>query len=355
MNKKENREFTIGITIGDVNGVGPEVILKTFLDPAMMQGCTPIVFASSKVIGFYRKTLGLNDLNYQVIRWGDQPFPRKLNIMSVWEEETKIEPGISSPVCGQYAVKSLEAAMKAFGAGMIDALVTAPINKKNIQSEQFNFPGHTEFLTQQTGAEESLMLMVYEDLRIGVVTGHVPVKDISSKLTEELILKKCKLFNNALINDFGIRKPKIALLGLNPHAGDQGAIGKEEIEVIVPAIEKAKADHIMVMGPYSADGFFGSSLYEKFDGILAMYHDQGLVPFKTLAFGNGVNFTAGLPLIRTSPDHGTAYDIAGKNIANENSFRQAVYLATDIYKTRTFNTDLNSNTLKITKRQKERS
>lgn len=336
-----------GITIGDINGIGLEVIIKTLMDNRILQLCTPIVYGSSKVASFHRKALGVSDFSFFPIREADQANPKNANLVNCWEEEVAIELGKPSSIAGKYALKSLEAAINDIKRNKTDVLVTAPIDKQTIQSDKFNFPGHTEYLAEQFQVKENLMLLVSDSLRVGVVTGHVPVNKISSLLSTELIIKKIRILNKSLIEDFGIRKPKIAVLGLNPHAGDKGLIGDEEAKIIIPAINKAKEDNLLVFGPYPADGFFGSGNFKNFDGVLGMYHDQGLVPFKALSFGSGVNFTAGLPIVRTSPDHGTGYDIAGKNIASEDSFRQALYLACDIFKNRMEYKELTSNPLKI--------
>lgn len=343
----------VGITQGDINGIGTEVIIKTFLDPAMLEVCTPIVFGSNKTATFHRKTMGIEDFSFNTIREPEQANPKRPNLVNIYEEEVPMELGRSTELGGKYALKSLEAACDALEKGKVDVLVTAPINKHNIQSENFKFPGHTEYLEMRFGAK-GLMFLVSGDIRVGVVTGHVPVVNVSALLSEERILSRIQVMHKSLIEDFGIRKPKIAVMGLNPHAGDSGTIGNEEKNIIIPAINKAKEGNLMVYGPYSADGFFGSSAYTKFDGILAMYHDQGLIPFKTLAFNSGVNFTAGLPVIRTSPDHGTAYDIAGKNMADESSFRNAIYLAIDIFNKRNEYKGITANPLKSAPAKKDR-
>ncbi len=350
----ENK-IRVGITQGDINGVGMEIIIKTFQDPAIFDLCTPVVYSSAKTASFYRKLMNVEDFSFNYIKEGETPNPKRANLQSCYEEEVVIEPGKSSPAAGKYAVLSLEAASNALDKKEIDVLVTAPIDKHNVQSESFNFPGHTEYLQSRFGNPEALMLMVSDTLRVGVVTGHMPLAQVASSISQEGILNKIKILNTTLIRDFGIRKPRIAVLGLNPHAGDQGTLGKEDQEIIVPAINKAKELQIMAWGPYPADGFFGNGSYLKFDAVLAMYHDQGLVPFKTLSFGTGVNFTAGLRFVRTSPDHGTAYDIAGKNQANEESFRKAIYMACDIYRKRNEYHELTSDPLKISVFKKERS
>lgn len=339
----------VGITIGDPDGIGMEIILKTFLDAAMLQVCTPLIYGSSKVLSYHRKTLGINEFNYSTIRYHNEINPKKVNLFNCWEEEIKIEIGKPSPLAGKYAFKSLEAACKDLADKKIDVLVTAPIDKKTIQQEGFNFPGHTEYLGKFFNTNNYLMMMVNDSLRVSFVTGHVPLKNVAAEITAEKILSKLGNMNQSLKRDFGIRKPKIAVLSLNPHAGDNGLIGKEEEEIIKPAIKKAFDDGILVTGPYSADGFFGSSAFKKFDGILSMYHDQGLIPFKAISFTSGVNYTAGLPVVRTSPDHGVGYDIAGKNIASESSFREAIYVACDIFNKRNEYDAVNANPLKFSK------
>ncbi len=350
-----NKEIVkVGISIGDVNGIGMEVIMKTFADNRMTENITAIVYGSSKVTSYYKKTLGLHHFNFVKANDASVAKINKANLINLWEEDIKITMGDSTTTGGEYALKSLEAATEDLAAGKIDVLVTAPINKNNIQSENFNFPGHTEYLTKYANAEESLMLMVDGNLRVGVATNHIPIKEVANTLTKELILRKVELMHNALTKDFGIDNPKIAVLGLNPHAGDNGLLGDEEEDVIIPALEKLNDDGILAFGPYAADGLFGSENYLKFDGILAMYHDQGLVSFKALSGGNGVNFTAGLPIVRTSPDHGTAFDIVGKNKASEASFRKAIFTAVDIYKSRKEFKEFTKNKLEIQPRKHER-
>ena len=344
----------VGISQGDINGIGLEVIIKTFLDPQMLELCTPVVFGSNKTASFHRKALNIEDFSFNQIRDVSEINHKRANIINVYEEEVSIELGKQTAIGGQYALKSLEAASYALAQGKIDVLVTAPINKENIQSPDFNFPGHTEYLDEKFGDGNSLMFLVSDTLRVAVVTGHIPVTQVAQALTPEKILKKLHVLNKSLIEDFEIRKPKIAVLGLNPHAGDNGVIGNEEKNIIIPAINKAKEEGLLAYGPYPADGFFGNSTYKNFDAVLAMYHDQGLIPFKTIAFNSGVNFTAGLPIIRTSPDHGTAYDIAGKNIASEESFRRAIYAAIDIYKIRKQYKEISANPLKLSPQKRER-
>lgn len=343
----------IGITCGDTNGIGLEVIIKSLLDNRMHQLCTPVIYCGSKMISAHRKLLNQSDFNYTHIKSSQDIILRKINVISVWEEDHQPEMGKPTSIAGQLAFKSLEEACKDMQVGKLDAMVTAPINKQNIQGSEFKFPGHTEYLTQRFGARDSLMLLVSEQMRVAVVSGHVSVKQITTDISTEKIYKKIKLFIETLKRDFDIRKPKLAVLGLNPHAGDQGLLGAEEKEIIVPAIKRAADEGMVVYGPYAADGFFGSSQYNKFDGILAMYHDQGLIPFKAMNFGHGVNYTAGLPIIRTSPDHGTAYDLAGKNVADESSFRSAIYSAIDIYRRRKQYDEINANPLAFSKHGRE--
>lgn len=343
---KERENIKIGISCGDINGVGMEIIIKTLSEPMFQQSFTTVVYASGKIAGYYRKNMNMNDFSFHIINSAEEMKQHKPNLVNVWNEEVVVTPGQANEVGGKYALRSLEAATKDLAAGKIDVLVTAPINKQTIQSEKFNFPGHTEYLAKMSNVNEALMLMVSDNLRIGVVTGHIPVNQIAQNLSKDKIARVARILNQSLIRDFGIRKPKIAVLGLNPHAGDNGLIGEEDKTMIEPAIASLKNEGILAMGPYSADGFFGSGNYKNFDGILAMYHDQGLIPFKTLSFGSGVNYTAGLPVVRTSPDHGTAYDIVGKGTSDESSFRSAIYLATDIYMNRKFQKEITANPLK---------
>jgi 4-hydroxythreonine-4-phosphate dehydrogenase len=324
----------IGITQGDINGISYEVILKTLEDNRISELCTPIVYGSPKVAAYHRKMLNLN-VNLNIINKAEEAQEKKPNIINCCNEEIKVEVGTSTPQAGEAAFKALERATKDLKEGKIDVLVTAPINKNNIQSENFSFPGHTEYLENLFGNKgDALMILANDSLRVAVATGHVPISKVSESLTKENILTKIKQFNKSLIEDFGIFKPRIAVLGLNPHAGDKGVIGKEEEEIIAPAVKEALDEGVICFGPLPADGFFGANGQAHYDGILAMYHDQGLIPFKTIAMDNGVNFTAGLSVVRTSPDHGTAYDLAGQNMASENSFRQALYMAIDVYKNR---------------------
>lgn len=324
----------VAITPGDTNGVGYEVIMKTFAEPMMCDLCTPIIYGNPKTMTYHRKALGI-DVNYTVIQHPTEAVEGRLNVLAVSDDEIKIDFGQSSQEAGRAALQSLEAAMADYREGNYDVLVTAPINKHSIQSDEFHFPGHTEYIEQRVGdGDKALMILLNDRVRVALATTHLPISEIASHLTTEGILEKLRLLHKTLCRDFLITHPRIAVLALNPHAGDDGLLGQEEKEIIQPAIDQANAEHIDAYGPYPADGFFGSAAYEHYDAILAMYHDQGLAPFKVLAMDDGVNFTAGLPIIRTSPDHGTAYDIAGKSQADENSFRQAVYLAIDVWRNR---------------------
>ena len=324
----------IGISVGDLNGIGIELIIKTFSDSRITELCTPVIFASNKVINFYRKLMPEVNINYNNIKEVSKANPKQLNILSVWEEDVEITPGQATEIGGKYGVLSLQAAVNALKAKEIDALVTAPLNKNTMQSGDFNFTGHTPYLKEAFKADEVLMLMVAENMKVALLTEHVAIGDVAKNITKEQIIKKISILKTSLKKDFGIDRPKIAVLGLNPHAGDGGLVGREEKEIIRPAVLEAKKNDSTVLGPYSADAFFARGSHEKFDAVLAMYHDQGLIPFKSLAIGEGTNFTAGLSVIRTSPDHGTAFDIAGKNLADESSFRQAIFTAMDIFETR---------------------
>jgi 4-hydroxythreonine-4-phosphate dehydrogenase len=347
-------KLKIGISIGDVNGIGLEIIIKTLADSKIFDYCTPIVYGHTKVASFYRRATGVDELNFNVIDHPSKAQPKRANMINCWNEDVKIEPGITNKEVGKYAFLSLEKATTDLLAGDIDALVTAPINKDTIQSEEFKFPGHTEYLQERGGAADVLMFLVSDTLRVGVVTGHIPVAKVAESITTEKILSKLKLMDASLRNDFWLRKPKIAVLGLNPHAGDNGLIGSEEATIITPAIEEARAADILAMGPYAADGFFANGTYLQFDAVLAMYHDQGLIPFKQIAFESGVNFTAGLSFVRTSPDHGTAFDIAGKNEASEISFREALFSAIHIVKHRRETAVLNEDPLAFSKLSRDR-
>ena len=346
---KKAENIIVGISIGDLNGIGSEVVLKTFEDTRMLELCTPVIFANVKIVSFLKKELKL-DVAIHGIDKVEQLVVGKINVLNVWREGVNLEFGKNDDVVGSYAIKSFVAATKALKEGLVDVLVTAPINKYNIQSEEFKFPGHTDYLDKELEGD-ALMLMVHDDLRVGLLTDHVPVNEVAKHLNEKLISSKIKTIIQTLKQDFEIEKPKVAVLGLNPHSGDNGVIGQEEEKIMKPALKKLFEAGNMVFGPFPADGFFGSAQYEKYDAVIATYHDQGLIPFKTLSFGNGVNYTAGLNKIRTSPDHGTAYEIAGKGVANHESFKEAVYLAIDIFKKRNDYQELIKNPLKAKEKQ----
>ncbi|MFO7827948.1 MAG: 4-hydroxythreonine-4-phosphate dehydrogenase PdxA [Bacteroidales bacterium] len=338
-------KIVVGISHGDINGISYEVIIKSLMDNRILDFCVPVVFGSAKVAAYHRKALNIANFSFNNIKTADEANFKRANIINCLDDNVRVELGKSTPIAGESSFISLEQAVKSLKEDKIDVLVTAPINKDNIQSDQFNFPGHTEYLTKEDGSDESLMLMVSEYLKIGVVTGHIPISDVPGAINVENILAKLRIMNKSLIQDFRIRKPKIAVLGLNPHAGDNGLIGTEESDIIIPAIEKAKEENILALGPYPADGFFGNDNFMQYDAVLAMYHDQGLAPFKALAFDSGVNYTAGLDFIRTSPGHGTAYEIAGQGKATPDSFRNAIYLACDIFKNRKEYKEISKNPL----------
>ena len=346
---KKAENIIVGISVGDLNGIGSEVILKTFEDTRMLELCTPVIFANVKIISFLKRELNLTAAIHVIYKL-EQLVVGKINVLNVWRDGVDLEFGKNDAAVGSYAIKSFVAATKALKEGFVDVLVTAPINKYNIQSEEFKFPGHTDYLDKELNGN-ALMLMVHDDLRVGLLTDHVPVNEVAQQLTEKLISEKLETIINTLKQDFEIEKPKVAVLGLNPHSGDNGVIGNEEEKIIKPTLKKLFEAGNMVFGPFPADGFFGSGQYEKYDAVLAMYHDQGLIPFKTLSFGNGVNYTAGLDKIRTSPDHGTAYEIAGKGLANNESFKEAVYLAIDIFHRRNDYQELTKNQLKTKQKQ----
>lgn len=332
----EERLIKVGITHGDMNGIGYEVILKTLSDSRIAELCTPVIYGSSKVAAYHRKALDLPPVNMNIIAQAEEAGLNRVNIINCVDDDVKVELAQSTAIAGEAAFRALEFAVADLKRGAIDVLLTAPINKHNIQREEFHFPGHTEYLEECFGGvgKKGLMILLNDRLRVALVTGHIPLAEVAQALTAEGIVSKLRIFNQSLKQDFGIVRPRIAVLSLNPHAGDAGLLGKEEEEIILPAMQEAEKRGVMSFGPYAADGFFGSEMYERFDGVLAMYHDQGLAPFKTLAMDDGVNFTAGLPIVRTSPAHGTAYDIAGQNLASEQSFRQALYTALDIYRNR---------------------
>lgn len=347
MKKAEN--IIVGISIGDLNGIGSEVVLKTFEDSRMLELCTPVIFANVKQLSFIKRNLDL-EINLQGIDRLDQLVLGKVNVLNVWREGFDLNLGTNDETVGQYAIKSFVTATQALKESKIDVLVTAPINKYNIQSDAFQFPGHTDYLAQELEGD-ALMFMVQDNLRVGLLTDHIPVSEVASHLTEELIVKKIETIKQSLIQDFSINKPRIAVLGVNPHCGDGGVIGNEDDTILKPTLKKIFDKGTLVFGPFPADGFFGSNQYEKYDAVIATYHDQGLIPFKTLSFGNGVNYTAGLNKIRTSPDHGTAYDIAGKGVADHNSFKEAVYLAIDVFHSRNQYREISQNPLKIKEKQ----
>ena len=329
-----NKPIRVAITQGDTNGIGYEVIFKTFDDPQILELCTPIIYGSPKIATYHRKALNLQT-NFSIIDKAEDAQPGRVNLLTVMDDEVKIDFGVPTKEAGEAALKALDRAMTDFRAELYDVLVTAPIDQNNIQSDLFHFCGHTEYIEQSVGdGEKALMILMNDTLRVALVTTHLPIRDIAEAITQEAIVSKASIFHKSLKRDFRISAPRIAVLALNPHAGDNGLLGKEEQEIIRPAIEQLEGMGIQAFGPYPADGFFGSGNYRHFDGVLAMYHDQGLAPFKTLAQDDGVNYTAGLPIVRTSPDHGTAYDIAGKGVASEQSFRNAIYTAIDVYRNR---------------------
>ena len=342
----ENRKIRVGITHGDINGVGYEVILKTFSDPTMLELCTPVVYGSPKVAAYHRKAMEIQT-SFSIVNSAEEVQDGRVNVVNCIEEELKVELTKPTSEAGKTALAALERALADYREGLFDVLVTAPINKHTIQSDAFHFPGHTEYIEERVGeGQKALMILLKGDFRVALVTGHVPVRDIAGELTKELIMEKMEIFHRSLKKDFGIDNPRIAVFSLNPHAGDNGLLGTEEQEVIIPAMKEMIARGVQCFGPYPVDGFIGSGNYTHFDGILAMYHDQGLAPFKALAMDEGVNFTAGLPIVRTSPAHGTAYDIAGKGIASEDSFRQAVYVAMDVFRNRAWEKEISARPLR---------
>lgn len=345
----------IGISCGDLHGVGLEVVLKTFQDNRILQDVTPVLYCGAKALSFHRKQLGLEEaVPFHRIHNASEAVPRKLNVVHLWDDDLPLEIGKASPKHAAFAIKSLEAAAQDLGSGKVDAIVTAPIDKQSMQGAGFQYPGHTEFLQAMAGTDaQVLMVLVGDGLRVGTVTGHIPLKDVPEAITTERIVAKARLFYQSLLRDFGCSTPRIAILGLNPHAGDGGALGTEDRERIAPAVRQLKEEGVAAMGPYPADGFFGSGQYRHFDGVLAMYHDQGLAPFKALSFGTGVNYTAGLPIVRTSPDHGTGYSIAGKGEADEGSFRHAIWLACDIRQQREHYRSMTANPLQPQERGKK--
>lgn len=342
-NKKDL--LRLGISVGDANGISPEIILKSFKDKRMLEICTPVVYASKNILSFYKNQLDLTEFNFTSISSANELIAGKVNLINI-VDDFSVQMGVPTKESGGLSVKSLEMVAEDLAAGKLDVMVTAPFSKEAVQKSGFDFPGHTEYLAKMAGIDEALMVLVSPSLRVALVTSHIPIKQVSESLSVDLIYNKILTFNKSLVQDFGIGKPKIAVLGLNPHAGENGKIGEEELEIIIPAIERAKSGGILAFGPYPSDGFFGSSSVSKFDGVLAMFHDQGLGPFKALAFDDGVNYTAGLPIVRTSPDHGTAFDISGKNMASPQSMRSAIYAAIDIYNKRKEFKKLTQNPLK---------
>ncbi len=354
--KETGREFPVrvGISIGDINGIGPEVVIKALSDNRILLDCTPVIYASNKVLAHHKKMIENQDFSYQSCKSADDAMNKKVNVINLWDEEIKFELGQATELGGKYAFKSLEAATQDLASGKIDVLVTAPISKEGMAKSGFKFPGHTEYLANLAGQEDALMLMVSGDLRVALVTTHVALKDVSTLLTKERIVAKIAELDKSLRRDFGIQRPKIAVFGLNPHAGENGNMGTEENEIIIPAIKQANKERNLAFGPFPADGFFGSNACNQFDAVLAMYHDQGLTAFKALAFEDGVNFTAGLPVVRTSPDHGTAFDIVGQDKASELSMRSAIYLAMDVFRNNKTHKEIFANPLPFSPEEKKR-
>ena len=356
--KKETssrKPVRVGISIGDINGIGPEVIMKSLNDNRILVDCTPVIYGSTKVFSFFKKELDFQEFAYQAVEKAEKAIKGKVNVVNIWDGEVEFNIGQPTEKSGKYAFDSLEKATQDLASGKIDVLVTAPISKDAMGKMGFKFPGHTEYLADLSGQSEALMLMISPTLRVGLVTTHIPLKDVSSNITTDKVAEKIRAFNSSLKKDFGIQRPKIAVLGMNPHAGENGKMGQEEQEAISPAISKVNSEGILSFGPFPADGFFGSSSRHNYDGVLAMYHDQGLSAFKALAFDEGVNFTAGLPIVRTSPDHGTAYDIAGQNKASGDSMRNAIYLAIDVFRNHAFEKEISANPLAISERSNKGS
>ncbi len=355
--KETGREIPVrvGISIGDINGIGPEVVIKALSDNRLLLDCTPVIYASNKVLAHHKKLINNQDFSYQSCKSADDAAHKKVNVINLWDEEIQFDLGKPTQLGGKYAFKSLEAATQDLASGKIDVLVTAPISKEAMAMSGFKFPGHTEYLASLAGEAEALMLMVSGDLRVALATTHIALKDVSASLSREKIIEKIAALDKSLRRDFGIQRPKIAVFGLNPHAGENGKMGTEEQEIIVPAIRQANAQGHLAFGPYPADGFFGSGSRSQFDAVLAMYHDQGLAAFKALAFEDGVNFTAGIPVVRTSPDHGTAFDIVGQDKASELSMRSAIYLAMDIYRNNRLHKEIFANPLPFAPEDKRRS
>ncbi len=334
MSVQDKQPLRVGITVGDSNGIGAEIIVKTLRDNRILNLCTPVIYGSSRLLAYYKKALDEPTFQYTTLRSDSEPHVKQINVVNCWEDETPIEPGQPTRSSGQHAASAIIAAAEALSRGTIQALVTAPIHKSNLPQDRFPYPGHTEYFSHFFQVRNSLMLLVSGDLRVGLVTNHLPISQVAAAITPELVFARLRVLYRSLQHDFGIIKPKIAVLGLNPHAGNEGLFGDEEARCLLPAIQEAQEKKALVFGPFAADSFFGSGKYKAFDAILAMYHDQGLIPFKTLAFGSGVNYTAGLPVVRTSPDHGTAFDIAGRGTADPDSFRAALFQALDIARNR---------------------
>ena len=352
---EERTPLRVGISCGDLNGIGIEVVLKCFEDARMMSDMVPVLYCANKVVSHHRKVLGLEEVQFHKVNDARDALPKRLNVVNIWEEEVELSLGSPSGALARYAIQSLEAAAHDLAAGKVDVLVTAPIDKHSMQQAGFPFPGHSEYLQHMAGGDdEVLMLLVGGSLRVGTVTGHIPLNEVAAAISTDRIVAKARLMHQSLQRDLGCLTPRIAVLGLNPHAGDGGTLGREDQERIAPAVRRLKEEGIVAMWPYAADGFFGSGAHRQFDGVLAMYHDQGLVPFKALSFGHGVNFTAGLPVVRTSPDHGTGLDIAGKGVADPGSFREAVWLAGDVLRNRAAWKEITADPLKPQKREKER-
>lgn len=349
-----NEKPIIGITTGDLNGIGPELIIKIFSDNRMLDLCTPVIFSSNKIINYYRKIVADTPFNFSSTKDLSNLNPKQANVFNCWEEEVPIQPGALTDISGKYAIRSLMVAAQCLKDGQLDAIVTAPIHKNNTHTPDFPYTGHTPFLKEKFGAKDVVMLLYSQTLRVALVTEHIPVSKISEVLTKELLTLKLNILRESLVKDFGIDKPKIAVLGLNPHAGDGGQIGDEEQTVIKPVIEQMQRHGHIIYGPYSADAFFAKGNYHFFDAVLAMYHDQGLIPFKTISSGEGVNYTAGLPIVRTSPDHGTAFDIAGKDVADPSSFREAIFQAIDVLRQRAFYAENTANPLRRGRIEKEK-
>jgi len=348
----ENK-IRVGITQGDMNGIGPETIIRALSDPLITELITPVIYSSVKVLQAHRKSMGIEDFGVHVVKPNEALNQKRINLVPCFETEDDVEFGVPSETSGRLALKSINTAIDDLKNGYIDVIVTAPVDKHAVALALPGFTGHTGYIKEKFGASEVLMLLVSHDLRVGLVTEHLPLRDVAAAVTAEKIVAKGKLMAKTLLEDFGIRKPRIAVLGLNPHAGDNGELGNEEKDIILPAVKQLEAAGILAFGPYPADGFFGSGNWQKFDGVLAMYHDQGLAPFKAVSFSSGVNFSAGLPYVRTSPDHGTAFDIAGKNLASETSLREAIFTAVDIFNQRANWKEISANPLKASPRQKE--